>query len=706
MRSAVAILFLASLISGSYLGRAQAAAPTAAATPDDAAKTAAQNATTAVTNAQAAAGSAQTSAGQAGNAANEAKKSADNASAAAEKAASAADAVAKSLKTVSPPASPRGKAKVRPLGDYVPCLFDEGQVYDLRAQAEPSQQLTQAKAQTAVNTAKNELISTAPAGAEGDPIRNFANNNITTEALTSSTASVSDVSLAILATATKNGIDPTKVTSAANKAQQAVTGGTFDRPPDVSCSFSIMQWQETRDTFGRRVANQYVAIEVNVRNLNDKNDFLIHDVQIAVDTGLNRAQFGRFQAGRDKQIVRAVIQRGQTEDFRNLAINSLLMMGAIAGGASAAVTSGLSSTAQANDFSTAVAIFQGPLTTGLINIFPDHTIDHINHVNDLGFSASSSNKTIVPVQGSVPLVTFLAQKPLEQLPWAHCGEKTIASNNVANSVCSIDTDPVSFPPDSATGDYYDTPVRFRKWNPLALAVLERHVFVIIAGVHIKDVADTPTITSVTCAPGNSATIALAKITDPNVTCTLKGTDLDLVSRVELQNATDTTDKTQVEGTSSVSGDTTQSTVLFNPKDLTGLKGTTYTLYYSLKGGTPQKTSLTVTVQQVISVNPTSLAFSSQSVATPSNPQTITLTNNGNQSVAIKSVDVTGPQARNFVTPLTGSCVGAAVQVPATQSCTINVTFTPVDSGSITATVSVADDGAGSPQTVTLSGTGK
>ena len=184
-----------------------------------------------------------------------------------------------------------------------------------------------------------------------------------------------------------------------------------------------MQWPETRDSFGRRVANDYIALQVTVRNLNDQTEFLIHDIQIAVDTGLNPVQFGRFQSARDKLIVRNVAQRAQSEDARNLVINSLVAAGAIAGGASSAVTQSMVSTA-ARNLATSVAIFQGPFITGLINIFPDHTIEQINHINDQTFSASSSSKTVVPVQGSVPLVTFLAERPIEQLPFARCGSTT------------------------------------------------------------------------------------------------------------------------------------------------------------------------------------------------------------------------------------------------------------------------------------------
>jgi hypothetical protein len=594
------------------------------------------------------------------------------------------------VQQVSSAAPRRGTAKTRPLGDYVPCLFDDGESYELRALEDPSTApLNQAQAQTAANAAKAYLISGAASGSEGDAARNAA-NTITAETFTSVNASPADVPTVVQAAASKNNVDPAKAAQAGTAAQNAVTAGTFKRPSDVSCSFSVLQWRETSDTFGRRVADEYVAIQVNVRNLNTQNEFLIHDIQIAVDTGLNPKQFGRFSASRDKLIVRDVAQRGQTEDFRNRAINVLEMLGSIAGGASAAVTQSLTSTVAATDFSTSVAIFQGPFITGMINIFPDHTIDHINHINDLTFSASSSNKTVVPVQGSVPLVTFLAEKPLEQLPFAHCGQTALDENDyLTNSICTLDSNPPYPPTATKVADYYGKRLSFKKWNALALAVLERRVFVVIAGVHIKEAAQEPTFTTITCAPGNDATIALAKITGSAASCTLKGGDLDLISQVELENPNDSTDK--VDGASSVSGDNTQATVQFNTSDLVKLKGTSYTLYYSLKGGNPEATKLTVTVQQVVSLSATTLTFTQ---ADKGKPKYITLTDNApDKTINIASVTITGQNASDFknASSPSVSCGGTTKPLPTavSTSCTINVTFS--GTGASTALLTVLYD---------------
>jgi len=85
------------------------------------------------------------------------------------------------------------------------------------------------------------------------------------------------------------------------------------------------------------------------------------------------------------------------------------------------------------------------------------------------------------------------------------------------------------------------------------------------------------------------------------------------------------------------------------------------------------------------------------VGNSSSAQTITLTNTGNVSLTVSSVTASGDfsQANNC---------GAAVS--AGNSCAITVTFKPTAAGNRTGTVSVADNGPNSPQTVKLSGAGQ
>ena len=102
---------------------------------------------------------------------------------------------------------------------------------------------------------------------------------------------------------------------------------------------------------------------------------------------------------------------------------------------------------------------------------------------------------------------------------------------------------------------------------------------------------------------------------------------------------------------------------------------------------------------VAGVSPVSLTFSNQNVGTTSASQPVTLSNTGNAALTITSIAT----STNFGE--TNNCGGS---LAAGGSCTINVTFAPTATGSLTGTLTITDNNngvAGSTQTVSLSGTG-
>lgn len=118
-------------------------------------------------------------------------------------------------------------------------------------------------------------------------------------------------------------------------------------------------------------------------------------------------------------------------------------------------------------------------------------------------------------------------------------------------------------------------------------------------------------------------------------------------------------------------------------------------------GSPQLITLTGTgVVPVVSLSPTSLLFGNQAVGTTSTARKVTLQNTGPGTLTINGIAVTGTNSLDFAQ--TNTCtspmaVGAA--------CTINVTFRPAAPGARNASVSITDNGSGSPQVVALTGTG-
>jgi hypothetical protein len=102
-----------------------------------------------------------------------------------------------------------------------------------------------------------------------------------------------------------------------------------------------------------------------------------------------------------------------------------------------------------------------------------------------------------------------------------------------------------------------------------------------------------------------------------------------------------------------------------------------------------------TAQQV-TLSVTSMAFANTPVGTTSAIKKATLTNTGTVSLTITSITTTGPFAQ------TNTC---GTTVKAGKNCTISVTFSPTVAGAATGLVTITDNAANSPQTITLSGNG-
>jgi hypothetical protein len=102
----------------------------------------------------------------------------------------------------------------------------------------------------------------------------------------------------------------------------------------------------------------------------------------------------------------------------------------------------------------------------------------------------------------------------------------------------------------------------------------------------------------------------------------------------------------------------------------------------------------------VSFSPTGLSFGSQMVSATSSTQSITLTNTGNAALTISGIILAGTNPGDF--QQTNSCGSS---LAAGSNCSITVSFTPSASGARSATVSISDNAAGSPQSAGLSGTG-
>src|SRR2546423_8000058 len=115
-------------------------------------------------------------------------------------------------------------------------------------------------------------------------------------------------------------------------------------------------------------------------------------------------------------------------------------------------------------------------------------------------------------------------------------------------------------------------------------------------------------------------------------------------------------------------------------------------------GTPAPTA----TAPAVAFSPTSLTFAAQAIGTTSAPQSITVTNTGNAGLFINSAATRRADPLDF-TQVSDGCSG--LTLPAGTSCSVSITFSPTASGTRSATFTLTDNAANSPQTVPITGTG-
>jgi Abnormal spindle-like microcephaly-assoc'd, ASPM-SPD-2-Hydin len=129
-------------------------------------------------------------------------------------------------------------------------------------------------------------------------------------------------------------------------------------------------------------------------------------------------------------------------------------------------------------------------------------------------------------------------------------------------------------------------------------------------------------------------------------------------------------------------------VTFTPTQLGARTGTLTLIDNS--PSSPQTVALSGTGTVQATLSPTTTTYPAIVVGSSSSPKTFTLHNK--QNVAL--------------TGISGSTTGDYSILAAKATCTFSVVFTPTAKGTRTGTLSVSDSALGSPQTSTLTGTGK
>jgi hypothetical protein len=123
-------------------------------------------------------------------------------------------------------------------------------------------------------------------------------------------------------------------------------------------------------------------------------------------------------------------------------------------------------------------------------------------------------------------------------------------------------------------------------------------------------------------------------------------------------------------------------------------------------GPAQSVPLSGTGQNVatLSVTPTALTFAGQNLNTTSPAQSVSLGNTGTLPVNFSPIAISGANAGDFA--ISQNSCGTTLAAGGNYGCELSISFTPMATGTRTATLTITDNATGSPQSIALTGTGQ
>jgi len=221
----------------------------------------------------------------------------------------------------------------------------------------------------------------------------------------------------------------------------------------------------------------------------------------------------------------------------------------------------------------------------------------------------------------------------------------------------------------------------------------------LVGLTGTGTAPRPAVTLSAVSLAFGATVIGATNTAPAFTLTNNGYAPLTVTGISITGANASSfSQTNTCGKSVAVGASCGITVTFKPTAAGALKAAVSIADNAV--GSPQTVALSGTgVTASLSTN--FLSFSATSVGSSATAPPIFLTNGGSTALSITGITITGSNASSF--SQTNTC---GKSLAGGGKCSITITFKPAAKGTLTATLNVADSAVGSPQTVTLNGTGK
>jgi hypothetical protein len=190
----------------------------------------------------------------------------------------------------------------------------------------------------------------------------------------------------------------------------------------IELNRTLLAPKSVSDTFGRRIGERFIVMQITIANRNKDFQWLIQDAgfnlknyAMAVaarddcDANLKlllkdlneHPEFNTLVSSADLTNLRGVAEKGQSLDPRNFIIHGLYGSGVIAAGLIGVTKFGAS-------YAPAVAAFNGPFINAMQSIFPDYTVNQQNRLSDGAYSVN----TVVGKQQGKVIDIFIPQEYL------------------------------------------------------------------------------------------------------------------------------------------------------------------------------------------------------------------------------------------------------------------------------------------------------
>ena len=382
------------------------------------------------------------------------------------------------------------------------------------------------------------------------------------------------------------------------------------RPKDVGCAYQILSWKDSKFQFGRSVANEFIAVQVTIRNLNKQEEFIVHNAQLAVDTDINGA-WGQYFESVDKLGVEAYNKAGEALTARGIVGNSI--------SAATTILSALQPIVGVANFSNAVAAFNGGVPKGWASLEPDSQKDQLLLIANTGFSATDSLKTVVPKSSTATFFTWFPAKPFLEGWWVqNCAQDLVGPSGTTPPQVGVDKARAREACKTLTGKSVEE-VPFQKWTLISDQLFRDLSMVVVAGMHVReDSKNSGALTDLkNCPKDGQGQLDLSKASsNGTISCDAVGQNLDKITKLRLENAGNLVDPARPEGVlSEVSSDNTGAKVAFSASDLAAAPGDAYNVFVVGKDGSETASAVKIYLEKktvkVTKLDPSSLDLAKQ-----------------------------------------------------------------------------------------------